>query len=155
MATRPRRVGARGVPHVGKTDAERRSYIEQVVQGQGLSTTVATSLAPEGAGTDSPLPEGEGIIRRPAGTTRRRSNVRQPNWLERNRDDLLKWLLTVVVFGAIAASLSFTYVLNREVGEMHAEQKGAGRDIDDLRARMRSVEQRMDKLRDELFSKRR
>jgi hypothetical protein len=134
------------VPHVGKTDAERRSYVEQIVQGDALSTTVATSLAPEGAGTNSPLPEGEEMVRRPAPSRRR--NARKAGWLERNRDDLIKWLITVVFLGGIAASLSFTYVLNREVGEMQSSQKGSTRDIDDLRGRMGRFEDRLEKLRD-------
>jgi hypothetical protein len=146
MASRPRKIGTRGVPHVGKTESERRDYVEQVVQGGGLSPTVATSLAPEGAGTDSPLPESEQIFRRT--TSPRRRSARKPDWFERNKDELIKYVIGSLIVGGITTSLYFSYMLNREVGEIQTVHKNTVRDIDDLRTRLGRSEDRIDRIRD-------
>jgi len=107
-----------------------------------MSPTVATGLAPQGAGTDSPLIESEEIARRPSPG---RNRNRKPGFIERNRDDLLKYLLTAVVGGGLLAALGFAFLLNREIGEIQNGHKGATRDIEDLRGRINRTDERMER----------
>lgn len=132
--------------HVHKTRSEQKSYIDNVVRGQDLTSTAPTTLVGEqGGATDSPMSSDDTTSQRKS--TRRRSR-REPGWLEQHKQHVVPALITLggtVIAGAFGLTL---ITLNREVGQLQQATQDVGRQITELRSDVSRSEDRFERLRD-------
>src|SRR5688572_21549011 len=110
---RGRSTTSRGLPHLGRTSAQKRAYIEDVVGAPGSSSTVPASMAPPvGEGTDSPLaPEEETFPSSPS-----RPSSRSPSFFELYRKDLVTTGLGILVTLVLGYAVAMAISNNRELG---------------------------------------
>lgn len=146
-----------------KTPDEKRRYVAGVVRGGDTSGTAPTTLADEGAATDSPLRVEDQATpkKQPA---RRRSTSRDPSWWEENRKEV--WKLGLGGVAAVIAWIVGTTLigLNREVGQLQQTTLDNGRQLNEMRSNairsedrlesdLRRLRERLDDLRDRVIGR--
>src|ERR1017187_1024900 len=116
MANKKTKSTADRSAHVGRSPSQKRAYVERVVCGVDLSSTVPIDAEEVGASTSSPLPTDDDpeTVFEPS---RSRRGVRQPGFFEKYRQDLLKGCLLFVFTTMVGGVGWLAFSLNREVGE--------------------------------------
>jgi len=152
MASKKARSTADRSAHVGRSQAQRRAYVEKVVRGVDVSSTAPIEAEEAGASTSSPLPtddDRETVVEPSAG----RRRARQPGFFEKHRQDLFKGCLVVVFSTGLAGIGWLAFSLNREVGEQKQTVTGVVKTVDEVRDRLKRTDDRVESISDSLHAK--
>lgn len=133
----------RGVPYGGRSAAERRTYVANVVEGAGPSSTVPSTFSDTGNSTDSPLSE-DVELRERTSTKRPPSRKRDGFW-DKHRDDIGKAFISLVVVSFLGGAFYFALTTQREMGEVRTSVAGLTREVDQVRDRVTRSEERTER----------
>src|SRR2546423_7907457 len=90
-----RPTGARSVAHVGKTVDQRQAYVDQVLKGQGLSSTAPSPVERPGSATDSLSRTDDSVVREEP--SRVRSRRKRPSYFARHWEGIAKSIAVTVL----------------------------------------------------------
>src|SRR5260221_798270 len=127
--------------HVGRTAAQKKDYVENIVRGQDVSSTFVTQLLEDGASTDSPSVKDETAVRERVS----RGRLRQSFW-ERYKSEIIRGGITVF----LAACGLGLVALNREVGQLQQASQDTSRQLSELRGNTTRLDDKLEALRDKL-----
>jgi len=122
---------ARGLPHVGRSEEQKRAYFDEVIRGMADLTSLSP-FSPEGASTASlltpePAEAGE-ITETPSRTPRQK-----PTWWEGHKTEVVKGVVVAMVVAVLTGIAAMLFNMNREVGEVREELKASSSSLQNFK----------------------